>query len=54
MKIVNTIKSIIEREGVVGLYNGNLTNCLRIAPTGAIVGLIYSRMIKVYIVFAII
>jgi len=45
-KIKHTFLKILRNEGLRGLFGGNLANCLRVAPTGAIVGLIYSRMLK--------
>ncbi|XP_032236106.1 mitochondrial adenine nucleotide transporter ADNT1 [Nematostella vectensis] len=44
--IANMFTMIWKGEGIRGLFSGNLTNCVRVFPTSAIVCLVYSRMIK--------
>lgn len=46
IKLSDTFRTIIRDGGVKGLFNGNLTNCLRVFPTSAIACIVYSRMIK--------
>eukprot|EP00794_Sanderia_malayensis_P015814 gene15814-17409_t len=46
MQITKTLASVWKKEGMQGLFAGNLTNVLRIFPTSAMVCLVYSRMIK--------
>ena len=47
VRIISSFQNVINYEGFRGLFAGNLTNCVRIFPTSAIVCLVYSRMIKV-------
>lgn len=44
--IARMFQKIYHGEGFRGLFSGNLTNCVRIFPTSALVCLVYSRMIK--------
>lgn len=44
--IRGTFRNVFVREGLSGLFSGNLTNCIRIFPSLALVCLVYSRMIK--------
>jgi len=46
VKMLPQLKSIFVNNGIRGLFAGNLTNCLRVVPNGAIVGLVYTNMIK--------
>ncbi len=48
--IRDSLASVWKKEGIQGLFAGNLTNVLRIFPTSAMVCLVYSRMIKVGVV----
>ena len=51
IRIISSFQNVISYEGFRGLFAGNLTNCVRIFPTSAIVCLVYSRMIKVSWIF---
>ena len=42
----STCRNIFIKDGVAGLFAGNLTNCLRVFPTASLACLVYSRMIK--------
>ena len=46
MRIKSTLYNILRKEGIKSCFAGNLTNCVRIFPTGAVSCLIYANMIK--------